>query len=442
MKSISTLRTSRADCGKVFLAVLLGLCLSLPGQGLARWVIDINQPRPRIKIAIPDFKNLSQEKAHPEMSEALPEILSNDLDLCGFFEPMDKKAFLADPSEEDVRFREWSVIGAELLVKAGYITLGQSLEVEMRLYDVTLGQQVLGKRVLGKINDQRHLIHRLSNEIYSFISGGQKGIFLSRLAFVGTATGNKEIYVCDFDGFNVQQITSDKSIALLPRWSPKGDKISFTSYKEGGPMLYLKDISSGQVKKLSGRKGLNIGASWAPDGNSMAFTMSEKDNVDIYSIDLEGKIISRLTSHWGINVSPTFSPDGTKMAFVSNRSGSPQIYVRYLAQEKDERLTFFEGGKYNTSPAWSSRNRIAFTGASEGRFDIFTIDPDGGNLRNLTKGNGNNEDPCWSADGNYLIFSSNRDGAYRLYMMLANGQNQRKITTVKGQQTSPSWSLF
>jgi hypothetical protein len=56
---------------------------------------------------------------------------------------MDKKAFLADPSEEEVRFRDWSVIGAELLVKAGYITLGQSLEVEMRLYDVTLAQAQL-----------------------------------------------------------------------------------------------------------------------------------------------------------------------------------------------------------------------------------------------------------------------------------------------------------
>jgi len=68
------------------------------------------------------------------------------------------------------------------------------------------------------------------------------------------------------------------------------------------------------------------------------------------------------------------------------------------------------------------------------------MDSDGGNLRKLTENQGNNEDPCWSADGRYLVFSSNRDGAYHLYLMNANGQNQRKITDFKGEQTSPSWS--
>jgi TolB protein len=241
----------------------------------------------------------------------------------------------------------------------------------------------------------------------------------------------------------VQPLTSDKSIALLPRWSPRGDKICFNSYKDGGgPHLYLKDLSSGHVKRVSSRKGLNIGASWAPDGSYLALTLSEGDNVDIYSIDIEGKILNRLTSEWGINVSPGYSPDGTKMTFVSNRTGSPQIYVKDLVQGKEERLTVFEGGKYNTSPQWSSKNKITFTGLYEGRYEIFAIDPDGNNLRRLTTGQGNNEDPSWSPDGNYIVFSSNRDGASALYLMNANGQNQRRITTMKGQQTSPTWSPF
>ena len=157
-------------------------------------------------------------------------------------------------------------------------------------------------------------------------------------------------------------------------------------------------------------------------------------------IDLSGKIKKNLVKHWAIDISPAFSPDGGKMAFVSNRSGSPQIYVKDLASGNEERLTF--EGKYNTSPAWSKMNRIAFSQMDNGRVDIWTMDPDGGGLRMLTANQGNNEDPCWSPDGRYIIFSSNRTGNYHLYIMNGNGLNQRRIGNMKGEQTAPSWSPF
>ncbi|MBU2498601.1 MAG: Tol-Pal system beta propeller repeat protein TolB [Proteobacteria bacterium] len=442
MRSTSTLKTSKI-LSPVFLLGILFFQLSLPSSGWGRIYIDINAPSiQRIKIAVPDFRNLSGDMRNPDLATALPGVISNDLDLSGYFFPMEKAAFLAGDSSgltiEEIRFRDWSAIGADLLLKAGYACIGQSLEVEFRLFDVFRGREVIAKRVLGKIDDSRALMHRIANEIIYAITGN-KGIFLSKLVFVGTGTGQKEIYTGDYDGHNVQQITSDKSIALLPRWSPTGDKLFYNSYKEGeGPMLYLRDMVSGKTARVSARKGLNIGAAWAPDGKSAALTLSHGDNPDIYTIDLSGKILNRLTDHWGINVSPSFSPDGGKIAFVSNRSGSPQIYVRYLKEGKEERLTF--DGKYNTSPAWSRLNRIAFSGMEEGCFDIYTMDPGGGNLRKLTENQGNNEDPCWSADGRYIVFSSNREGAYHLYLMNANGQNQKRITFLKGEETSPSWS--
>jgi TolB protein len=355
---------------------------------------------------------------------------------------MDKEAFLEDDKApmrvEDIRFNTWAIIGAELLLKGKYTCIGQSLEVEVRLYDVFWGRQILGKRGLGKIEDYRYLMHKLSNEIVRVLTG-HDGIFLTKLAFVGNASGHKEIYMCDYDGHNVRQITADKSIALLPRWSPDGKRLLYNSYKEGaGPALYMRNMSTGALKRLSGREGLNIGATWAPDGKSAALTLSVEGNPDIFTINQEGKILGRFTNHWGIDVSPAFSPDGKKIAFVSNRSGSPQIYVRDLTHGTEERLTF--EGSYNTSPAWSSLNRIAFTSMNHGRFEIYTIDPDGSHLRKLTEGQGNNEDVCWSPDGRYLMFSSTRSGNYSLYLMNANGQNQRRITFLKGDQTAPSWS--
>ena len=422
--------------------VIFLILFLFPGAALARIYIDVNAPSiPKFNIAIPDFKNLGSDQKHAELSTKLPGIVSNDLELSGYFNPMDKGAFLEDESagltSRTINFKDWSVIGAELLLKGGYTCIGSRLEVEIRLFDVFWGRQILGKRALGDMSGYRHLMHRLSNEIILKLTG-HEGIFLSKLAFVGSSTGKREIYVCDYDGHNVRPLTKDNNIAMLPRWSPDGKDIVYNSYKHGGPMLYLKNMRSGNVRRLSGRSGLNIGACWSPNGREIALTMSHKGNPDIFTINLKGNILEQLVKHWGIDVSPAFSPDGDKIAFVSNRSGSPQIYTLDLVSRREERLTY--KGRYNTSPSWSSRNRIAFVSMTDGKFNIFTMDATGGRLRKLTEDAGNNEAPCWSPDGRYIVFSSDREGRYHIYIMNANGQNQRKIISRKGDQTAPSWA--
>ena len=423
-----------------WILLFLLVFLLLPREGLGKIYIDINSPSMRkFMIAVPDFRNLSNHKEHPELAIGLPKVVSNDLDLSGYFTPMSKEAFLADTSssQEGIRFKDWSVIGAELLLKGSYTCVGRSLEVEIRLFDVFWGRQIMGKRVLGTVGRSRLLMHRLSNDIIRTLTG-HRGIFLSKLGFIGTASGHKELYICDYDGHNSRQITRDRSITLLPRWSPDGRRIAYTSYKDGSPMLYVKDIGSGIVKRISARSGLNTGGAWSPDGSRLAATLSTKGNSDIFLIDLNGKIQKRLVSHWGIDVSAYFSPDGNRLAFVSSRSGSPQVYCLDLLTRRTKRLTF--EGNYNSSPSWSALNRIAFVSLENGLFDIYTMNMEGGGLKRLTENQGNNEDPCWSPDGRYIVFSSNRDGRYHLYLMNSNGQNQRRITFFNGDQTAPSWS--
>jgi len=420
--------------------VLTAVILLFPFEAEARIYLDINAPSiQKINIAIPDFNNTSGNQSTAALARILPAIVANDLEMSGYFLSMDKDAFLAEEdaaSFDKIRFKDWSVIGADILLKAGYTTMGQSLEVDARLYDVYRGRLIMGKRFLGKMEDHRYLMHRVSDAVI-YVLTGHPGMFLSKLAYVGNGTGHKEIYVSDYDGAGEKMITSDNSIALFPQWSPSGNKLLFNSYREGEPILYLKDLVSGKIRRVSGRKGLNIGASWSPDGKKIALTLSHEGNPDIYLIDVNGKILKQVTNHWAIDVSPSFSPDGKKIVFVSNRSGNPQLYVHDLEVETEERVTF--EGKYNTSPEWSVLNKIVFSAMDGGRLDICTIEPGGGNLRKLTEYQGNNEDPCWSPDGRYIAFSSNRNGGYHLFIMNANGQNQRRITSFKGEQISPSW---
>lgn len=102
------------------------------------------------------------------------------------------------------------------------------------------------------------------------------------------------------------------------------------------------------------------------------------------------------------------------------------------------RLTF--EGSYNTSPSWSPLgDRIVFVGRYEGKSHIYTINPDGGNLRRLT-GLGGNEDPSFSQDGKCIVFTSNRDGERGIYLMRANGEAQMRITPHGLKASRPRWS--
>ncbi len=435
--------------GRVISQLLIGILVL--GIGIifetndaeARLYIDITSPSMRrISIAVPDFKCLGHKNEPPELGSKLAGIISNDFDLSGYFRPLDKGSFIEGPGagiiRDSINFKDWSVIGAELLLKAGYECIGQQLKVEARLFEVFSGNQVYGKRILGLVEQSRYLMHRLANDIL-FALTRHPGPFLTKIAFVGTSTGQKEIYLANYDGHNLKQMTSHHTITLSPRFSPSGDRMIYTSFRDSGTVLFMLDMIKGGTKKISDREGLNIAAAWRPNGKELALTLTISGNPDIYLIDTTGKIVKRLTKNWGIDVSPTFSPDGEKMAFVSNRSGSPKIYILDLRYERVERLTF--EGSYNTSPAWSKLDRIAFAGSSDGRFDIYTISPDGRDLRRITQGQGNNEDPCWAPDGRYLTFSSNRtDGNYHIFISNANGENQRQVTDFARDQLSPSWA--
>jgi len=425
----------------VFMGILIiGFYYS---DALSRVYIDINAPFLRkIPTAVPIFKDLSPNGSLHNLCRSMSDLLADTIDFTGYFKILDRESFLENPdssglTRDEINFQNWSVIGAELLIKGGVRKKGRFIQVEIRLFDTFAGRLLIGKRYVGRIEDQRRIIHRFCNDVI-FRLTGQRGIFNTRIAFLSTTTGNKEIYICDFDGYNPERFTFNNSITLSPAWSSDGQWLAFTSYRKGKPDLYIKHIKEKRGAKVT-FKGINITPAWLPGKFALAATLSIDGNPEIYLLTGGGKRIRRITNNWSIDVSPSWSPDGKRLAFVSNRSGSPQIYIKDMEDGMVSRLTYT--GSYNTSPSWSPLgDRIAFTGMDDGHINIYTIKVNGEDLRQLTFNAGNNESPTWAPDGSLIAFSSTREGESRIYVMNSNGTEQRRLLVLPGEQTEPRWS--
>ena len=428
---------------KILHVIAIATLLIFPGLCQAEYdYIDITNPFLRkIPLAVPFFKNMSSDDATVQLSRKASDLLAETLEFTGYFKIIDRDAFLVTPETDIaspfVNFPNWTGIGAELLITGGLLVENDIIEMEFRLYDTFKGKLLVGKRYKGSISDHRKIVRRFCSEVI-FSLTGDKGVFNSEIAFISTSSGSKEIYLCEFDGYNQRQITYLKSITLSPAWSSDGKWISYTSYAKGKPDLYIKNLREKRGAVVA-KQGVNISPAWFPGKFSLAATLSFSGDPEIYLLTGTGKIIKRLTNKRGIDLSPSFSPDGRHMAFVSKRSGTPQIYIKNLSSGLTKRLTF--QGRYNTQPSWSPQgDKLAYSAMSGGVSNIFVIGIDGHGPVQLTQNERDNESPSWSPDGNLIVFSSTREGPSRIYVMTAYGTDQRRLLSLPGKQTDPEWS--
>ena len=432
----------------IMAALILYFCASLifSSNAVAKVYIDIDSPSfQQFPIAICDFQNpAGSVNKSTDSGIALADDIKRHLTMTGIFNILNKKSFLEEknPSPvaatENIRFSDWAIIGADYLLRGNITQNDKELIVESRLYDVTRGELLFGKKYKSRINEHKTVARMVASDIL-FALTGDEGEFNTRIAFVSKKNSQADIYTINYDGSEMKNVTNHKSIVIGPRWSPDGRYLAFTSYRDGRPEGYVRDLKNGTDKKVASFEGLNLCGSFSPDGNKLLLTLSKEGNEEIYVLEIGTMKLKRITQNYSIDVSPTWSPDGKKIAFVSNRSGSPQIFIMDADGNNTKRITF--EGNYNTSPSWSPRGgRIAYEGRVNGKFQIFSIDEGGNNLLQLTFDNAKNEYPSWSPSGRQIVYSSKINSKNKICIMNANGLNVRVLIERTNSSLMPAWS--
>ena len=389
----------------------------------------------RVVIAVPDFA--SRPGTDPAAAALLLGTLRKDLDetaVVGVVPAENAKLVVVDPANPTLTRQRWRAVGAQFLLDGSFAGAGNQLVLETRLWDLTSGEVAYSRRIQGTVSLAATMAHTLANELVHLFTG-RPGPFLSRIAFVSDRTGAKELWVMRWDGTDAQQLTTYRSIALSPAWSPDGEWLAFTSFLRGPPQLFVLRPTQGYLKTLSTLPGVNSSPNFSPDGKTVAFAAGADGVTDIYVVPVEAGTPMRLTHTLGISTQPAWSPSGRQIAFTSNAGGSPQLYVMDAEGTNVRRLTFED--TYADEAAWAPNGvELAYTTRVGDRFQIATLDLRT-NVRTIIPGPGNNESPCWSPDGTVLAFVSDRTGEREIFITDPAGR-PRQITT-KGNNIQPAW---
>lgn len=396
----------------------------------------------RFQIATPPFLT---DATTLRYGTALADILARDFEFQGEFVIVPSSEYPArfrglSSDFGKINFENWRNSKSEHLVHTTLHQEGAAMVAEFRLFDILVSQQVVGKRFSAKTTkDARLLSHLFADEGVRFLTG-VAGIASSEIAFSGAKGKVKEIYIGDYDGGTVTQVTHHGSISIRPEFSPDGTKIAYLSYKDRFPFLYIYDRRTGKSTPLSTRSGLNHAPAWSPDSRRIALTLSKDGNTEIYLKNTDGTGERRLTNDRGSDTSPVFSPDGRQIAFVSDRGGRPQIYVMNVDGTSMHRVSFQGGSSYD--PAWSPDGKwIAYIVEKSGEgLELYLMDTEGKSVRQLTFSGGSNESPTWSPDSRHVMFGSSRSGISQLYTAtLATGIIQLVPRLSHMKCEGPSW---
>ena len=388
MNQRSEIRSQQSACA---LALAISI-FSLPAFG---------QEPPTITISKGDRINLTVSSINGGDGAAITKTLQNDLTLSGYF---------------------------ILSGNAAYIVRGNagSGNLQGQVIDHG-GGTVLSKSYSGSAHENAH---RFADDIVETLTGN-KGFANSKIAFIATRSGKKEVYVADYDGSNARQMTHDGVISVHPSLSPDGRRIAYTGYQSGYPDVYLIDLASGARSKIVNFPGTNSGASFSPDGNRIALTVSKDGNPELYSVSANGGGARRLTRTRGVESSPSWSPNGDEIVYSFDDGGGPQLYRISASGGSGQPISTGHG--YCTEPNWSpDGKKTAFNVRGGGGFEVAIVDLGGGGTRTVCTG----ENPVWGADSRHLMFTEG--GA--LYMIDTANAHRSKILDGLGRISEPSWS--
>ena len=256
-------------------------------------------------------------------------------------------------------------------------------------------------------------------------------------------------------------------------FSPDGEWLTFQSTRDGRAcdQQYVVRVDGTELTRVSNGMGKTTCGWFLPGGKRLFFASSHAhdstcpprpdpsqgyvwglDRFDIYTANADGSDPQRLTNYDAYTAEGILSPDGSRIVFTSLKDGDLDIYTMNVDGSDVRRLTTTVG--YDGGPWWSpDGTRIVYrawhptdsAGLADykalldrrmvrpSRMELFVMNADGSDQRQITSLGGANFGPSWTPDGQRIVFSSNhrnpRSRNFDLYLINLDGSGLEQLTT-------------
>jgi Tol biopolymer transport system component len=297
----------------------------------------------------------------------------------------------------------------------------------------------------GLLHDDHPMEPRLTN-VRQLTAGGQNAeAYFSpdgtRLIFQSAMPGVTECdqqFTMTLDGQNLRMVSTGLGRTTCGYYLGDGSRILYSSthhHSEVCPTppdrsqgyvwgldpynIYVAPAAGGRPELLFGSDAYDAEATVAPDGETIVFTSAMDGDLEIYTIRPDGTDLRRLTHDVGYDGGPFFSPDGTKIVYRAHHPTDPAEiadYQRLLAQGL----------------------------IRPGLVDVWVMDADGSNKRQITDNGAANFAPFFHPSGEKIIFSTNmhdpQGRTFDLFMVRLDGTGLERITSYPDFDGFPMWS--
>lgn len=274
-----------------------------------------------------------------------------------------------------------------------------------------------------------------------------------------------QLFVADAAGGEPKRMTELTDRVMLAAWSPDGRELVYTlqGAEDVPPRVVAVESAPSWTQRpwpwatdiivWEGRQYLLNSIDWSPADELIVDGGDDNDISRIFAISADGTTVRLVTepdpelqpANAGDSL-PAVSPDGSTIAFVSGSSSRTRS-VWAAGSDGTGRIQVTAHiiprvvGATNAGaagPSWSpSGASLVFAGQQEkdGRVDIWTIDAQGTNLRQLTDDDLTDERPAWSPDGRWIAWTRTVAGQRQIWVMAPDGRGARPLVVgAKGEQ--------
>jgi len=262
-----------------------------------------------------------------------------------------------------------------------------------------------------------------------------------------------QICVMNADGSGQLRLTTrDDARHFYPSMSPDGQSVVFVSNMSGtkdslGNVyydIYEQDILTGEVTQLTSQLGIITSPEISPDGSQIVFKNSDGRLNDIWLMNRDGSNPRKIYgSAEAQGWDPIWSPDGSQILFAGyDQYFSVQLYIIDGDGNNVRQVTQMTGLRGRND--WSPQGNIVTYAGQPWNRELYLMRTDGSDLHQLTPTGGNSQGPSFSPDGNWVVFTAyfdryGDDNGCEIYIIRVDGMDLRRLTDNTYCDWQPRW---